>query len=162
MKTTLYKISEDYNELMNSIEENEGVLTEDQEQALVINEKELQSKSISYLEFIRSREGFLLIVDDEIKRLQAIKKRNNTLIDKLKSNLLGAVNLFGEFTVGTVTFGTRKSESITVEDVNSLPSEYKTIKVTEAANKAELKKALKEGEEIEGVTLNVNLNLKIK
>ena len=162
MKTTLYKISEDYNELMNSIEENEGVLTEDQEQALVINEKELQSKSISYLEFIRSREGFLLIVDDEIKRLQAIKKRNNTLIDKLKSNLLGAVNLFGEFTVGTVTFGTRKSESITVEDVNSLPSEYKTIKVTEAANKAELKKALKEDEEIEGVTLNVNLNLKIK
>ena len=159
---TLYKISEDYNELMYSIEESEGVLTEDQEQALIINEKELQSKSLCYLEIIRQREGFLLTVDDEIKRLTALKKRNKTLIDTLKNNLLGAVNLFGEFTVGTVTFGTRKSESVIVEDVNSLPKEFKTVKVIETANKADLKAALKEGKEIEGVSIQSNLNLKIK
>lgn len=162
MKTTLYNIKEDYSALMDSIEENEGVLTEDQENALTINKSELEGKSVSYLEVIKSSEAFIGTIDDEIKRLQALKKRNTTLIDTLKSNLLSAVNLFGEFKVGTLTFGTRKSESVHVESVNGLPNEYKTIKVTESANKAELKKALNNGEEIDGVSIQSNLNLKIK
>lgn len=148
--------------MMDEIEANEGVLTDDQIKELDINKAQLQSKSIAYLEIIRQREAFVLTVDDEIKRLQALKKRNNTLVDMLKSNLLNAVNLFGEFTVGTLTFGKRKSESVIVEDVNSLPSEYKTVKVTEQANKADLKKAINSGEEIEGVSIQTNFNLKIK
>lgn len=159
---TLYNIQNDYASLMDAIEDQEGVLTEQQNEALIINEKELQSKSISYLEVIRGREAFITTVDDEIKRLQALKKRNNTLVDTLKNNLLSAVNLFGEFTVGTVTFSTRKSESVIVEDVNSLPKEYKTVKVTETANKVELKKALKGGEDIEGVSMSTNFKIAFK
>lgn len=162
MKTTLYNIQNDYASLMDAIEEQEGVLTDEQNEALIINEKELQTKSISYLEVIRQREAFVTTVDDEIKRLQALKKRNNTLVDTLKNNLLSAVHLFGEFTVGTVTFSTRKSESVIVEDVNSLPKEYKTIKITETASKKELKAAINAGEEIDGVTIQTNFNLKIK
>lgn len=162
MSNTLYNIKNDYLVLMDEIEANEGVLTDDQIKELDINKAQLQSKSIAYLEIIRQREAFVLTVDNEIKRLQALKKRNNTLIDILKSNLLNAVNLFGEFTVGTLTFGKRKSEQVIVEDVNGLPSEYKTVKVTEQANKADLKKAINSGEEIEGVSIQTNFNLKIK
>jgi translation initiation factor 2 beta subunit (eIF-2beta)/eIF-5 len=162
MKTTLYNIKEDYAALMDAIEEQEGVLTDEQNDQLVINEQQRDQKSIAYLEVIKDREAFIGNIDEEIKRLQALKKRNNTLIDTLKNNLLGAVELFGEFTVGTVTFTTRKSESIIVEDVNILPKEYKTIKVTESANKADLKKAIKAGKEIEGVILQTNFNLNTK
>ena len=162
MSTTLYNIKENYASLMTDIEEAEGVLTDEQIEALTINKTELQTKSVAYLEVIRKSEAFNLTVDDEIKRLQAIKKRNNTLIDTLKSNLLSAVNLFGEFQVGTLTFGKRKSESVTVDDVNSLPKEYKTIKVTEQANKAELKASIKDGKEIKGVHVQTNYSLKIK
>ena len=49
-------------------------------------------------------------IDNEIKRLQALKKRNNSLVDNLKNRLVGAIQMFGEFTVGTNTFGLRKSE----------------------------------------------------
>lgn len=162
MKNTLYNIKNDYAALMETIEENEGVLTDEQVEQLEINEAQLQDKSVGYLEVIKKNEAFNITIDEEIKRLQALKKRNKTLSDILKSNLLSAVQLFGEFNVGTLTFGTRKSESILVEDVNSLPDKFKTIKVTEAANKADLKAAIKAGQEIDGVILQTNLNLKVK
>ena len=162
MKTTLYNIKENSLILMDDIEASEGVLSEEQESALDINKNELQSKSIAYLEVIKSSNAFISTIDDEIKRLQALKKRNGNLIDRLENSLLSAVTLFGEFTVGTLTFGKRKSESVIVDDVNSLPSEFKTVKVTESAKKAELKKALKGGEEIEGVYIQTNYKFKSK
>ena len=162
MKNTLYNIKEDYAVLMETIEENEGVLTDEQVEQLEINKEQLESKAVAYLEVIKKSEGFIALADDELKRLQAVKKRNKALVDTLKSNLLNAVQLFGDFQVGTLTFGTRKSEAVLVEDVNSLPAEFKTIKVTESANKADLKAAIKGGKEIDGVILQTNLNLKIK
>ena len=161
MSKSLYTIQNDYNFLMLSIEEMEGELTDELNQALTINKTELQSKSIAYLEKIESIESYNIRVDEEIKRLQAIKKRNSKLVDVLKDNLLNAVKLFGDFNVGFTKFGTRKSEQIIVDDVNELPKEYKTIKVTETANKAELKRAIKAGESITGVELVECLNLKI-
>jgi len=161
MKKSLYNISIDYNELMNDIEDNEGVLTDEQITELEITENQLQSKSIAYLQVIRSKESFNSQIDDEIKRLTSIKKVNSNIVSRLNENLLNAVKMFGEFEVGLNKFGTRKSQSILVDDVNSLPKEFKTIKVTESANKAELKKAIKLGELIPGVELLDNLNLKI-
>jgi hypothetical protein len=162
MKTTLYNIKENYLVLMDEIEASEGVLSEEQETALDINKSELEGKSVAYLEVIRSSEAFVSTIDDEIKRLTALKKRHGNLIDKLKGSLLSAATLFGEFTVGTLTFGKRKSESVIVEDVNGLHSKFKTTKITESANKAELKKALKAGEKIEGVYVQTNYSLQTK
>ena len=161
MKKSLYEITHDYSQLMNEIEMNEGEITPELNEALNITEKELQTKSIAYLSVIKQSEAFVTQLDEEIKRLQALKKRNNTLIDNLKERLLNAVNLFGAFEVGFTKFGTRKSESVYVEDVNSLPSEYKTIKVVESADKKAIKEALKSGKEIKGCSISSNLNLKI-
>ena len=135
MKTTLYNIENDYLKLISQIEEAEGELTPELEQALEINEKQLQSKSTAYLQVITTKEGINSAIDIEIKRLQALKKRNGNLVLNLKNRLLEAVKLFGEFEVGFNKFTTRKSSSVQVEDVNSLPAEFKTVKVTEAADK---------------------------
>ena len=160
-KQSLFNISINYNSLMNEIEAAEGILTDDQITALEITENQLQSKSIAYLEVIKGKEAFTTQIDEEIKRLTAMKKVNNNIVTRLKDNLLVAVKMFGDFEVGLTKFGTRKSQSITVEDVNTLPTEFKTIKVTESANKKELKDAIKRGETIEGVELTDNLSLKI-
>ena len=161
MKKSLYHIETEYRELINQVELSEGELTPEMEEQLMINETQLQSKSIAYLEFIGSKESFNTRIDDEIKRLQALKKSNNTLISNLKGRLLQAVKLYGAFEVGLTKFGTRKSQQVIVEDVNSLPSEFKTIKVTESANKTEIKKAIKAGEHITGCELLDVENLKI-
>tara|TARA_R110001632_G_scaffold68988_1_gene161769 strand:+ start:203 stop:694 length:492 start_codon:yes stop_codon:yes gene_type:complete len=161
-KNTLHSIKQNYLELINEVEEMEGELTPEVEYKLKINKTELQSKAIAYHSIILSKDAFTMQIDNEIKRLQALKKRNVNLIDRLKNSLLSAVETFGEFTIGTNTFGIRKSERVEVEDVNLLPKEYKTIKVTEQANKAEIKKALKNGDKIKGSFIVENFNLKIK
>ena len=162
MKNTLYDIKQEYLELINQVEELEGELTPEIEEQLQINKNELQNKAIAYHSVILSKDAFNMQIDNEIKRLQALKKRNNNLIDNLKNRLVGAIQMFGEFTVGTNTFGLRKSERVEVEDVNSLPKEYKTVKVTEQANKTEIKKALKLGKNIENCNIVECFNLKIK
>ena len=157
----LYEITAEQKALINKIELLEGEITEEIENALIINENQLQSKSVAYLAVIKNKENFNSLVDEEIKRLQAIKKTNTNLVNRLKDNLLNAINLFGDFQVGTNKFGIRKSSTLEVEDTNSLPEKYKVIKVSETADKMALKSALKNGEEIKGVYLQEHKNLKI-
>ena len=160
---SLYDITIDQKRLINEIQEMEGEITPEMEERLVITKSEIQHKTIAYLEVIQSKESFNSLIDNEVKRLQQMKKTNNNVIDRLKDNLLIAVKTFGNYTIGTQKFGTRKSSSIQVdpEKVNSLPKEYKTIKVTEAPDKKALKEAINRGEEIDGVYLIETLNLKI-
>ena len=159
---SLYNINEKMLTLLSEIEENGGEQTEEINTQLEITIDELQTKSESYLAVIKGREALNLQIDDEIKRLQAMKKANNNLVSKLKNSLLNAVNIFGEFEVGLLKFGLRKSTTVEVTGiVNDLPKEYKTVKVTEQPNKAEIKKSLQRGEQIEGCALVTNYNLKI-
>jgi len=158
---SLYDINEQQQELLLQIELMDGEITPEIDELLQITESQLQQKSIAYLEVIRKKEAFNTLVDNEIKRLQQIKKSNNNVIERLNSNLLLAVKTFGVYEIGLQKFGTRKSSQVIVEDVNSLPEKYKVIKVTESADKSALKKALSTGEEIKGVYIQENLNLKI-
>ena len=159
---SLYKIEQDYLDIISQVQESEGELTPELESALIINKSELNQKSIAYINVIKEKENYNSLIDNEIKRLQSMKKSNEALVSRLKHNLLEAVKLFGEFSVGFHTFKTRKSTSIEVEEVNSLPKEYKTVKIVETADKIALKKALSEGVEIKGVSLVINENLSIK
>jgi len=160
---SLYDITIDQKILINEIEVMEGEITPEMEARLIITKSEIQHKTIAYLEVIQSRESFNSLIDNEVKRLQGMKKTNNNVVERLKDNLLIAVKTFGNFSVGTQKFGTRKSSSIHVDSdkVNGLPKEYKTIKVTEAPDKKALKEAINRGEEIDGVSIINSLNLKI-
>ena len=162
MKQTLYQIEQDYLELINEIEEADGELSQEVQDALVINEGQLKQKSIGYLEVIKMKEAFNSNVDDEIKRLQAIKKRNTTLVNRLNSTLLDAVNLYGDFEVGTLTFTTRKSESVLIEDQEQISEYYKVNKVVTSVDKLAIKRDIKEGKNVKGASLLENKNLRIK
>ena len=160
-KKSLFNIQEDFSELMRTIEEAEGEITPEVEQALKINEKELQTKGIGYLEIIKQKESFNLLVDNEIKRLQGLKRMNSNSIDKLKDSLLNAVKTFGEFTIGTITFKTRKSSSLIIENEELIPKKYKTQVVTTKIDKAQIKKDLK-NEDIPSAYIQENINLMVK
>ena len=74
-----------------------------------------------------------------------------------------AVENFGTFTSGFFTFSTRKSSSVEVFcDANDLPKEFKSVKVTETADKTAIKKALQSGEQIDGCAIIEKYNLSIK
>jgi len=147
---------------MREIEEADGEITEEQNELLVINENQLQGKTIAYLEVIKSKEAFNSNIDAEIKRLQAMKKANTNLVDRLNNSLLDAVKLYGDITAGLTTFTTRKSESVVIEDEELIDKEYKTVKVTTSISKADIKKAIKAGVDVPGAILQENQNLRIK
>jgi hypothetical protein len=163
MEKSLYQINSEYLDLISQIEQAEGELTPELESALTINKSELEVKSIAYVEVIKQRESFNARVDEEVKRLQAIKKANDNLVLRLKNNLLNAVNMFGNFEAGFLKLSTRKSKSVEVNiDTNDLPKEFKSIKVTEAPDKTAIKKAIESGQEVEGCRIVENINLAIK
>ena len=161
-KKTMYAISENYLELMNEIEEAEGILTPEMESALDINKEELKVKSASYYDFIQSLDADSLTVKAEIDRLTKRKKRNDALSKLLKDRLLGAVIMHGDFTSGTLDFGTRKSQSIVIEDEDEINKKFKISKVTTSIDKKAIKEAIKSGETVKGAILQDNKNLKIK
>lgn len=161
MKTSLYEIKKDYLEIVNELELSQGELTTETEYKLKINKSELGSKSIAYTSVITTKESLNTQIDAEIKRLQAMKKANNNVIDRLKFNLLSAVEMFGYFTVGLTKFSIRKSSQVKVDDINLLPKEYKTIKVVETADKKAIKDALKLGKDVKGSYIEEINNLKI-
>lgn len=164
MKQSLYNIVEEQRYTLSEIENMGGELTPELEEQLTINAHQLESKSIAYLEVIKDREAYVNNAKEEIKRLQGIVKANENIVKRLKDNLLTAVKTFGSFEAGFVKFGIRKSTSVNVHEdmVNSLPKEYKTVKVTESPNKTAIKKALENGIEIDGCELSHNENLTIK
>lgn len=162
MNNSLYKISNDYHKILLEIEYNDGLLTEELEQALAITESNLEKSALACREGVVKQEAMISAIDNEIKRLQALKKSKQSMVKSLNKMLLEAVERFGDFTIGTITFGKRKSSALEVDDVNLLPKEFKTIKVTEAADKMKLKNALKDGKEIKGVRVITNYHLKIK
>ena len=56
----------------------------------------------------------------------------------------------------------RKSDSVDVYDIDSLPKEYIKEKVEVSADKTALKKDIKSGKEINGAKIVTNLNMQVK
>jgi len=162
--SNIYNITTEFLQLEAQLIENGGELTPELEQSLIINKDELQHKSIQYGYVIKSLSDNVDAIDAEIKRLQGIKKVNENAIDRLKDTLSSAMQLFGipELKTPTLKINFRKSEQVVVNDVNALPSDYKTIKVTEQPDKIKIKQAIKDGEDVIGCELVTVQNIQIK
>jgi len=96
--------------------------------------------------------------------LQAAKKQREKASEYLKDRIKHAMDLFEieEIKTPLVKINFRKSETVEVDDVNQLPAAYKVIKVTEQADKAAIKAALKDGVEVTGCSIETHRNLQIK
>lgn len=160
----LYQLTTEYKQLESILIENEGELTPDLEQALQINQDQLQAKGISYGYVIKSIEAESDIIDAEIKRLTQLKKVRDNAAERLKTTLKQAMEMYGvlELKTPTLKISFRKSESVEIIDMDLLDEKYITKKTTEMPNKTEIKEALKRGEVIEGAELRTNNNLQIK
>lgn len=67
-----------------------------------------------------------------------------------------------KFETPRVKLSYRKSDSVEVSDLSSLPKEYIKEKIELSADKTALKKALKDGKEINGATIVTKLNMQVK
>ena len=156
----LYNIKSEYLNIAAQL--TEGELTPELEQALMITEANLQEKAINYGYVIKSFESEVDIIDEEIKRLNALKKARINAVEKLKNNISDAMQLFGILEVKAPTFkmNFRKSESVEIYD--GLDKEFIVEKVSYQPDKIAIKNAIKEGRTVNGAGIIINYNLQIK
>jgi hypothetical protein len=151
----LYEITE----LIKKSEELE--LTQDDLELLEI---ELKQKSDNIVKYINNLESNINVIDTEIKRLQELKKTEKNKLDNLKEYIKYCLNKMNvkkiDSTLGKITI--RKSESVEIEDIEKIPGEFVTIKQTFNPDKTAIKKAIKEGREIEGAKVVIKENITIK
>ncbi len=156
----LYNIKSEYLAIAQELAE--GELTPELEQALMITEANLQEKAINYGYVIKNFESEVDIIETEIKRLNALKKARVNAVEKLKTNISNAMQLFGILEVKAPTFkmNFRKSESIEIYE--GLSNEYITEKISYQPDKIAIKNAIKEGKIVNGAGIIINYNLQIK
>jgi hypothetical protein len=156
----LYNIKSEYINIAAQLAD--GELTPELEEALIINEQNFTEKAINYGYVIKTFESETDILENEIKRLNALKIARSKAIDKLKVTISNAMQLYGINEVKAPTFkmNFRKSESVEVSDL--LDQTYIVQKVSYQPDKIAIKNAIKEGKTVNGAAIIINYNLQIK
>lgn len=163
MDKSLYQITTEQAELFNKIDELDGELTPEMEEALQLNAENFETKARGYIWMIKKLEADNITIGEEMVRLQLIEKRNDKLIDRLKESMKNALIIFGDTKkVDTFTLSLRKSKSVEILDADVIPETYRVVKTTETINKTEIKKAIESGLTVAGATIKENQNLQIK
>jgi len=164
MKKSLYNIEQEYLEIANQLEE--GEVSEELEQALAINEKELQGKAIAYAYVIKESEDTVSVIDAEIKRLTALKKAEQNKATRLKETISNAMNLYGitEIKTETLKLNFRRSEGVICTDSSvAIPEELATVvPLVVKPNLTAIKAAIKEGVNVTGFEIEERYSLQIK
>lgn len=137
---------------------------EDIQECLVKINADITTKATGTLKFIQNTDLILNGVDNEIKRLQAFKKSIKTKKDGCLKYVKWVMEKDDikklETPIGNFSF--RKSESIKIIDDKLIPEEFMKEKTTVTPDKIAIKKALNNGETIQGAVVEYNNNLQIK
>lgn len=160
---SIYELNKNYQEVSALLETAE---TEEELQAindtLEMLDCSIEEKVENTAKYIKNMESDIEGIKVEINRLTTLKKQKERNTEWLKSNIEYTLKNKGieKLEVGTFKCGYRKSESVEVDDLNAIPSDYTKTEIK--ADKIAIKKALKAGEEISGVHIQTNMNFYIK
>ncbi|HAT4156662.1 siphovirus Gp157 family protein [Clostridium perfringens] len=163
----LYELTQNYRNLeslLDNLGEQEGLTVEMIHGALGQVEDDINTKIENTCKVIKEIEADSIGIDEEIKRLSALKKQKENAVKKLKEYVEFEMNGIGlnkvEGKLFKISF--RKSKVVKVLDETKIPKEFIKVKTTESISKTDLGKALKNGEIIEGAELVENKTLQIK
>jgi hypothetical protein len=163
-KQSLYNIRIEHLELLQAIEENEGELTPELEQALSLTAEAFQEKAISYGFVLKSFDNNVAIIQNEINRLTLLKQSAENKKELFKARLSEAMQEFGveKIKTPTLSLSFRKSESVEIINEDLLPPFFKNAKIVETPDKALIKESIKAGQQVPGAQLVTKNNLQIK
>jgi esterase/lipase len=158
----LYEITRETLELASLLETEE--LTPELEAMLVINQEKMEVKVNNYAKVIANIQSDSEAIDQEIKRLKAMKDSKERAITRLKDAVREAmlVSAIDKIESPLFKLSLRRSEAVEVDIVEALPSQFVNIKNVVTADKVAIKEAIKRGENITGARIIENFNLQIK
>lgn len=159
---SLYELSKDYEELQAMLE----VAETDEDMEAIQNTLDMLDCSIdekieNTAMFIHNIKGDIQAFKDEAKRMQAKAKTLENMTERLKNNIDHVMkkNQLTEKKVGLFKCYYKASETVEIDNLDALPDEFR--KVTIAADKVAIKKAIKAEQEVAGVRIEKHMNLQI-
>lgn len=159
---SLYELNKDYKELQAMLE----VAETDEDMEAIQNTLDMLDCSIdekieNTAMFIRNIKGDIQAFKNEAKRMQAKAKTLENMTERLKNNIDHVMkeNQLTEKKVGQFKCYYKEIETVEVDDLDALPIEFR--KVTIAADKVAIKKAIKAEQEVAGARIEKHLNLQI-
>lgn len=162
----LYEIDKHYQEVLEngfSFDEETGEVLFDTE-SLDTLQGEYNEKIDNIVCFIKDLEALNGAIKNEKKALDERIKMNDNKIERLKNYIIGSLNQrqLKKFETSKNKLSFRKSESVNVLDESLIDKKFMKEKITYSVDKTSIKKALKNGEVVDGATLEVKENLQIK
>lgn len=156
-KITLYELGEAYKDLEAMAEDNEALIP-----YLEAAKGTLQSKANNIIGFIRNLELTSEAIENEIERLKKLKDSYRNKSANLRNYIAFSMqkNDIERVDTDIARLSFRKSKSVIIDNLEKIPIEYTKTKVE--ADKTKIKKAIEEGEYIEGARIEENNNLQIK
>lgn len=159
---SLYELSKDYKELQAMLE----VAETDEDMEAIQNTLDMLDCSIdekieNTAMFIHNIKGDIQAFKDEAKRMQEKAKTLENMTERLKSNIDHVMkkNQLTKKKVGLFKCYYKKSETVEIDNLDALPDEFR--KVTIAADKVAIKKAIKAEQEVAGARIETHMNLQI-
>lgn len=167
MSTPLYSLSKDLATINDEIINADGEISADLEKRLDAVNLQLTEKATGLRKWMAIIEGDGGILDDEIKRLQRIKKQNENLHERLKAYIKLNMEVADlkkiETPIGTFTIA-KNPASVEVVSEEMIPETFKDeIPAHMEINTKHIKEALDEGYDVPGAKLITNkTHLRIK
>lgn len=171
-KQTLWQLTEQGSKLEEIIEnsinwetgevdENYDKLTDlkDKINALVV------SKGRDLIYVLKKQDNYAEAIDEEIKRLQALKKsytkKKENLSNYIKMCMIANNIKAIETPIGKLSV-VNNAESVEIYDESLIDKKFIKTKIEETISKTDIKNAIKNGEEVQGARLVRNTRLAIK
>ena len=125
---------------------------------------QLQTKGAGIIKSFKNSETMLNGVEEEIKRLQALKKSISNQINSRKEYIVRNMEMMGitkiETELGNLSL--RKSKSVNIYDESLIDKKFIEIETKEKISKTEIKKAIEAGENVQGANIVEKNSLNIK
>jgi len=164
MNQSIYKIQNEFQLIIAEVINNEGEITPELETALTINKEQLQSKAVDYCYVIKQLDYDCEQIDNEIARLNKLKKVRTNLTDRLKNTVSSAMQLYDVEKIETplIKLSFRNSESVEITNESQLDACFIVTKTVTSPDKKAIKDAIKSGVLVCGATISYNKNLQIR
>jgi hypothetical protein len=164
MNQSIYKIQNEFQLIIAEVINNEGEITPELETALTINKEQLQSKAVDYCYVIKQLDYDCEQIDNEVARLNKLKKVRANLTDRLKNTVSSAMQLSDVDKIETplIKLSFRNSESVEITNESQLDACFIVTKTVTSPDKKAIKDAIKSGVLVEGAIISYNKNLQIR
>lgn len=162
---SLYQISNEYNEILSNLYDDDGVVNETELARLEANELAMEKKAIAIASFIKNMDAERVAIDTAKKAMADREKIYKKRIDELEGYLLSNMERRGITNVKCPYFEIKLKKcppSVDVSDASLLPAEYTRTKTEIFPDKIKMKEEMMMGVLIPGASLKTNLRLEIK